>query len=317
MRVLITGADGFVGPYLINHLLAATDLEIVGTVYKYRLQPDPDFESARVQLLRLDLLENEVVDDVLRRYRPDFIVHLAGQAFVPLSWQKPRLTFELNVFTTLNLFQGVIAANLTTKILVVGSGAEYGDVDPQDSPVDEDTPLRPTSPYAASKVAQDMLAWQYHVSQGLHTVRVRPFNHIGPGQSDVFVTSNFAKQIAQIEAGGQPPLLRHGNLEAERDFTDVKDIVRAYWLILNHGQPGKVYNVGSGQAVSIGQILDKLLALASTPIALKADPGRMRPSDTPIFVSDSTRLIQATGWAPNIPLTQTLAGILDHWRERI
>ncbi len=317
MRALITGADGFVGGYLINYLLAETDLEIIGTVYKYGKQPDPDFKSSRVHLERVDLLEKPAIADVLTRFRPEYVFNLAGQAFVPLSWENPRSTFEQNVFIILNLFQGILAANLNTKILVVGSGDEYGAIEAKDLPLDEDTPLRPLSPYAASKVTQDLLAWQYHRSHGLHTVRVRPFNHIGPGQNEIFVTSNFARQVARIEAGKQPPVLRHGNLEAKRDFTDVNDIVRAYWLILNHGQPGEVYNVGSGQAVNIQQILDILLSLAKTPIIVEDDPDRMRPSDIPVFVSDCTRLKQATGWEPHIPLEQTLYDILADWRERI
>lgn len=317
MRALVTGADGFVGGYLINYLLADTDLEIIGTVYKYGKQPDPDFGSERVHLVRLDLLESSTVADVVTRYRPEYIFHLAGQAFVPLSWKNPRSTFEQNVFTLLNLFQGILAAELDTKILVIGSGDEYGAIHPEDLPIDEETRLQPVSPYGTSKVTQDMLAWQYHRGYGLHTVRVRPFNHIGPGQNEVFVTSSFAKQIAEIEAGTHAPVLRHGNLEAKRDFTDVKDIVRAYWLILNHGQPGEVYNVGSGQAVSIQHILDILLSFAETSIIVEADPDRMRPSDTPVFVSDCTRLKQATGWKPKIPLEQTLYDILAYWRERV
>ncbi len=317
MRALVTGADGFVGGYLINYLLAETDLEIIGTVYKYRQLPDPVFDSKRVHLERLDLLEISAVAEVLTHYRPDYIFHLAGQAFVPLSWKNPRSTFEQNVFTLLNVFQSLLAAKLNSKILVVGSGDEYGTIEPADLPINEETRLRPVSPYGASKVTQDLLAWQYYRGHGLHTVRVRPFNHIGPGQNEVFVTSSFAKQVAGIEAGKQPPMLRHGNLETKRDFTDVKDIVRAYWLILNHGQPGEVYNVGSGQAVSIQQILNILLSFAKTPITLEADPDRMRPSDTPVFISDCTRLKQATGWEPQIPLEQTLYDILVDWRERI
>lgn len=317
MRVLVTGADGFVGGYLIRYLLAETDLEVIGTVYSRRKQPDPDFGSSRVRLERLDLLERSVVVDVLTRFRPDYIFSLAGQAFVPLSWKNPQSTFEQNVFIMLNLFQSVLAAKLDPRILVVGSGDEYGAIEPEDLPIDEDTPLRPLSPYGASKVAQDLLAWQYHRSYGLQTVRVRPFNHIGPGQNEIFVTSNFAKQVAEIEAGKQPPVLRHGNLEAKRDFTDVKDIVRAYWLVLTRGQPGEVYNVGSGQEVSIQQILDILLSLARTPIRTEPDPDRMRPSDIPVFVSDYTRLQQATGWEPQIPLERTLHDILADWRERI
>jgi len=315
MRALVTGSAGFVGQHLITYLLQETDLEIIGSVY-YKL-PLPKTDSERVQYEHVDLQDEEAVQSFIARWRPDFIFHLAGQSFVPYSWKNPWLTFDQNVHIQLNLFQAMIKAGLDGRILVVGSGDEYGAIEPEDLPIDEETPLRPVSPYAVSKIAQEMLGWQYHHSHGIHAVRVRPFNHIGPGQREMFVASSFAKQIAEIEAGLRPPVLRHGNLDARRDFTDVRDVVRAYWLLINQGQPGDVYNVGSGRAVSIQQLLDTLLGMSQTPIRTEIDPGRMRPSDIPVIVCDPSKLHRTTGWQAEIPLAQTLADILNEWREKV
>ena len=315
MRALITGTAGFVGRHLVRFLLNETDVEIIGTIY--RRHPQPPIDSPRVQLEQLDLRDEAAVAEIIARWRPDYIFHLAGQSNVPVSWQHPWPTFDQNVHPQLNLFRAVMLADLPARMLVVGSGEEYGAVRPEDVPIHEEVPLRPVSPYAVSKMAQDLLGWQYHRSHGLWTVRVRPFNHIGPGQNEQFVASSFARQIAMIEAGLQEPVLRHGNLQAQRDFTDVRDVVRAYWLILNQGEPGDVYNVGSGRAVSIQRLLDILLGMSRVPIRTEVDPARMRPVDIPVIVSDYSKLERATGWRPRIPLEQTLADILEDWRRKI
>ncbi|MCO6453153.1 MAG: GDP-mannose 4,6-dehydratase [Caldilineales bacterium] len=315
MRALVTGAAGFAGGHLIDYLLAETDLEIIGTIY--RRQPPQPFESKRVRLEQLDLREEAAVAEVLARWQPEFIIHLAAQSFVPISWEHPWATFEQNVRTQINIFRGVLSANFHAKILVVSSGEVYGVIEPEDLPLDEDTPLRPYSPYGVSKVTQDLLGWQYHRSHDLDTVRVRPFNHIGPGQNEMFVTSSFAKQIALIEAGRREGPLFHGNLEAARDFTDVRDIVRAYWAILNQGECGEVYNVGSGRCLSIAEVLNMFIDLAEAPISTAVDPALERPTTIPRIVCDPGRLVAATGWQPAIPIDQTLADILDDWRARI
>ncbi len=315
MRTLVTGAAGFVGGHMIHYLLTDTDQEIVGTIY--RRQPQHAWPKRRVHIEQLDLREESAVAEIITRWHPDFIIHLAGQSFVPVSWKHPWPTFEQNVLTLINILKGVQLTRLNARILVIGSGEEYGEIRPDELPINEDTPLRPTSPYAVSKVAEDLLGWQYHRSHKLHLIRVRPFNHIGPGQNENFVTSSFARQIALIEAGQMPPVLRHGNLSARRDFSDVRDVVQAYWLILQHGQPGAVYNVGSGRGVTIRTILDHYLAQARVTITLEEDPGRMRPADIPTIICDPGRLQQATGWSPRIPLQQTLSDILADWRQRV
>ena len=206
---------------------------------------------------------------------------------------------------------------LDPKIQVAGSSEEYGQVYPDEIPMKETNPLRPLSPYAVSKVAQDLLAYQYHKSYGLRTVRTRGFNHTGPRRGDVFVTSNFAKQIAEIEKGKRPPVLSVGNLDARRDFTDVRDVVRAYWLAAEKGEDGEAYNIGSGKAMAMKEMLDKLLALTKVDVKIQVDPARLRPSDVPILLSDSSKFMTLTGWKPRIPLDRTFKDLLDYWRERV
>jgi GDP-4-dehydro-6-deoxy-D-mannose reductase len=215
----------------------------------------------------------------------------------------------------LNVLEGVARVRPQCRVLVVGSSEEYGLVAPEDVPVDEDTPLRPLNPYALSKVAQDLMGLQYYLTRNLHVVRVRPFNHIGPRQRLGFVAPDFASQIAAAELGQQPPVLEVGNLEARRDFSDVRDVVRAYVLLLTEGEPGEVYNVGAGRSHSIRELLDRLLAMSRVPIEVRQDPGRMRPSDMPDIVCDASRIRERTGWQPTISFEQSLGDVLAYWRQ--
>lgn len=315
MRALITGINGFVGGHLAEHLLAETDWQIVGVAREARLRLEALRE--RVQLHAVDLLDATAVGQLLREVQPDLVFHLAAQAHAPTSFRDPAATLTTNIMMQLNLFEAVRAATLDPTLLIVCTGEEYGAVQPHELPVDEDTPLRPVSPYAVSKVAQDMLAYQYHAAYQLKTIRVRPFNHTGPRQEDRYAPTAFAHQIARIEAGLQPPVVSVGNLAAQRDFTDVRDVVRGYRLAVEHGEPGAVYNLGSGQAVAIQTILDQLIAHSQVAIQVQPDPERMRPADVPLIVCDASRFRQRTGWQPTIPLRQTLGDVLDDYRTRV
>ncbi len=317
VRVLITGIAGFVGSTLANHLLndrrrQSQSLAIHGIIHRadWRIRLLRD----RLRLHKGDMRNPAWVDQIVETVRPDLVFHLAAWSDVRRSWQQPWAAYELNIGCQLNLLEGLRRHAPAARVIVVASSEVYGLIQPADLPIDEDTPLRPNSPYGISKVAQDLMAQQYWFNFGLPTVRVRSFNHIGPGQSDDFVASAFARQIAEIEAGLQEPIVRVGNLEAERDYTDVRDVIRAYWLAVQHGLPGAVYNVGSGTAYPARQLLDILLELSDVDIAVMQDPNRLRPSDVSRSVCDPRRLTKATGWQPTIDLHQSLADILQFWR---
>jgi GDP-4-dehydro-6-deoxy-D-mannose reductase len=217
----------------------------------------------------------------------------------------------------LNLFQAVIKANISPRILIIGSDEEYGHLHPDEIPATEESPLRPINPYGVSKVAQDLMGYQYFVSHGIQCIRVRPFIHIGPRQRDTFVISAFSKQIADAEAGLAPPVILVGNLEGRRDFSDVRDIVKGYHLALTKGQPGEVYNLGSGRTVQIHNMLDALIAESRIPLTVEQDPKRMRPAEAPARVADCSKANRELGWHPEIPLEQSLADVLEYWRSQL
>jgi GDP-4-dehydro-6-deoxy-D-mannose reductase len=263
------------------------------------------------------LLDRPALEELFQAARPDYVFHLAAQAFVPASWQDPWSTLENNIRGQLNVLLATLSAEPPPHVLVVGSAEEYGLVAPDELPVRETNLLRPYSPYAVSKVAQDMLGYQYHASHNLPVVRVRPFHHIGPGQSPAFVASDFAKQIAEAEAGLRELVMYVGNLEARRDFTDVRDMVRAYYLAVTQGEPGEVYNIGAERSYSIREVLDMLLTFSTVPIRVEQDPGRLRPSDVPELLCDCSRFRARTGWRAQIPLERTLEDTLDYWRAHV
>lgn len=271
----------------------------------------------RLRVLEADLGERDAVRAVVEDARPDWIFHLAAQAFVPTAWEDPVGTLVNNIAGQVNLIESVIALGDKPRILLVCSNEEYGMVEPGDIPIKETTPFRPANPYAVSKVAQDMLGYQYWVSHHLHIVRVRPFNHLGPGQSDRFVASSFARQIVEAEMGIRPPSISVGNLDAERDFTDVRDMVRGYYLALLRGQAGDVYNLGSGLAVSIKHLLDLMIAQSRVPLKIEKDPSRERPADVPLVIADCSKFCGLTGWRAEIPLEQSLADLLAFWRDKL
>lgn len=319
MRVLITGYGGFAGGHLAEALLAETAWRLWGTVHPAGTPPEVGV-AAGVEALPVDLRDAAALRGLVDRVAPDLIFHLAGQAFVPQAWADPWGTFETNVRMQINLLEAVAAradGRRDTRVIAVSSNEVYGSVPLEEQPIDEGRPMAPANPYATSKAAQDLVAGQYHRALGLDVVRIRPFNHVGPRQDARFVLPAFARQVAEIEAGLRPPLLAVGNLEAERDFSDVRDIVRGYHLAAVNGRGGEVYNLGSGQPRPIRSLVETLLDLAEVAIEVVTEPGRLRPSDTPVSCCDSGKAQRELGWAPRIPFRQTVAEVLDEWRARV
>jgi GDP-4-dehydro-6-deoxy-D-mannose reductase len=312
VRALVTGIGGFVGRHLLRHLDEQGD-EVLGVGRAAELVALP----ASVRVFGADLVDRPAVDDVLRQARPDAIYHLAAQSSTGESLDDPWATLGNNLRAQLNLLEALVAAGSPARVLVVGSGDEYGRVRPEEVPTDEDVPLRPATPYAVSKVGQDMMGHQYFAQYGLPVVRVRPFNHTGPGQDARFVIPSFASQLAEIEARRRPPVLRVGNLDVCRDFTDVRDMVRAYRLAVCHGTPGEVYNLGRGDCVRIADAVDALLGLCRVAVRVEVDPKLVRPTDVPRQVADTARFRALTGWQPAVDWHDTLHDTLQYWRQRV
>lgn len=317
MRVLITGITGFAGSHLADYILANhPDVKVYGIIrWRSRMENILHLKD-KIGLYEADLKDIVSLKKCLEEIKPDRIFHLAAQSFVPFSWRCPAETFSINAIGQINLFEAILGLNLSPRIQIAGSSEEYGLVNADEIPMKETNPLRPLSPYAVSKVAQDLLAYQYFKSYDLWTVRTRGFNHTGPRRGEVFICSNFSKQIVEIEKGKRKPVIYVGNLEAKRDFTDVRDIVRGYWLCLEKGEKGDVYNIGSGKPYSMKEILDLLLSMSKVNVEVKVDPSRLRPSDVPILMADNTKFTKITGWKPKIPLKQSLRDLLEYWRER-
>jgi GDP-4-dehydro-6-deoxy-D-mannose reductase len=315
VQALITGIGGFAGSHLADYLLAETDWQVVGCVLN---ECDvPDYLRGRVSCQVVDLRDPEAAQRMLDELAPDFIFHLAALAKVADSWRTPWPVLENNILGQLNLLQALVNLDAKPRMMVVGSNEEYGLVRPEELPLTEESPLRPNSPYGVSKVAQDMLGLQYFLSHQLPVIRVRPFNHIGPRQAPGFVAPDFARQIAAAEAGQRPPRMQVGNLDARRDFTDVRDMVRAYYLAVTQGIPGDVYNIGAGRSHSVQELLDALLSYSQVEITVEQDPARLRPSDVPEVRCDATKFRALTGWQPSIPFETTLRDVLDDWRQHV
>jgi GDP-4-dehydro-6-deoxy-D-mannose reductase len=317
LRALITGIAGFAGSHLADYLLGRGDVQVAGISLPADGTRNVQHILARITLCPADLSDSPRVCALCERLQPDLIFHLAAQASVERSWQNPAETLVNNVTAQLNLLQAMVDLQLRCRMLVVGSADEYGLVRAEDLPIDEDTALRPVNPYAVSKIAQDYLGYQYHLSHGLPVVRVRPFGHIGPRQGPGFAVADFARQIARIEASLQEPLLRVGNLSAQRDLTDVRDMVRGYYLALTKGKAGEVYNLGSSRAYVISDVLSRLLEMSQVPVRVEMDTSRLRPSDVPVLISDSRRIKADTGWEPQYDTDVTLREVLDYWRQRV
>jgi GDP-4-dehydro-6-deoxy-D-mannose reductase len=312
MKVLITGITGFAGSHLADYCVERGD-EVHGT-NRWRSNLENIIHlNGKIRLHECDLTDSSAVRSVIREVNPEWVFHLAAQSYVHSSWKEPSYTLNNNITSELNLLEALKGS--TARIQIAGSSEEYGEVDKWNIPISEDAPLNPLSPYAVSKIAQDFLGFQYFKSYGMEIVRTRAFNHTGPRRSKVFATSTFAKQIAEIEKGKEP-IIYVGNLKAKRDFTDVRDMVRGYYLALKKGESGEVYNICSGKTHSMHKILEMLLSFTDRDIEIKQDPERMRPSDVPILLGDSSAFRVQTGWKPEIPIRETLKDLLNYWRER-
>ena len=316
MRVLITGITGFVGSHMAEYALA-NGAEVFGASRWRSRTENIEHLRSRIELIECDLRDLASVRGLLETAEPTHVIHLAAQSFVSASWQMPAETLSTNVFSQVNLLEGIRRLKIPPRILVAGSSEEYGLVYEDELPIRETNPLRPLSPYAVSKVAQDLMGYQYFKSHGLPIIRTRAFNHEGPRRGEVFVTSNFAKQVAEIEAGLREPTIFVGDLKPRRDFSDVRDIVRAYWLLLERGEPGDVYNLCSGRSRSIQQVLDFFLDQSRVKeISVEVDSARLRPSDVMLLEGDASKVRKATGWAVEIPFERTLKDLLAYWRQR-
>jgi GDP-4-dehydro-6-deoxy-D-mannose reductase len=311
VRALITGIGGFVGRHLRQHLEEHGD-SVCGLG-----RPADSLDVAAVRLFTADLTDRAAIDRIVREAEPEAVYHLAAQSSPAESLNDPWATIGNNLLGQINLFEALLAANLRPRVLVIGSSDEYGRVDPSDVPTHEGVALRPLTPYAVSKVGQDMMGYQYFAQHGLPVVRVRPFNHTGPGHDARFVIPSLARQLAQIEAGEREPILRVGNLTVERDFTDARDMVRAYRLALVAGVPGDVYNLGRGHSVRIADMVDELISLCRVPVQTRVDPALLRPTDIPRQEADTRKFTALTGWQPLISWHTTLSDTLDYWRSRV
>lgn len=307
MRALITGVDGFVGYYLAQHLLEQGD-EVYGTTIL------SGYQNPEIKVISMNLLDKEQVNEVIEQIKPDAVYHLAGQSAVGLSWEKPELTMSINVNGTLHLLEAIKNSCKEAKVLIIGSSDQYGPVKVEDCPIKEERPLNPVSPYGVSKMTQEQMAKLYAKSYSMNIVMVRAFNHIGPRQGKNFVVADFASKIAEIERGAEP-VIKVGNLEAYRDFTDVRDIVCGYHLLMMKGHAGEVYNIGSGTPIKIREVLDRLISLSTHEITVEIDESKLRPIDVPLVQCDNSKIKAHTGWNIANDVQLTLKDTLDYWRS--
>lgn len=317
MRVLITGISGFVGSHLAEFAVSR-GAHVIGALRGQSSTRHIAHLQDRMTLVRCDLGEPRSVCSLVEQAQPDFVFHLAAQSFVSGSWQTPAETLYTNAIGQMNLLEAMRRQRARARFLVIGSSEEYGLVERDELPVRETNALRPLSPYAVSKVTQDLMGWQYFKSYGMHIVRARAFNHTGPRCGANLATSSFAKQIAEIEVELRKAVVQVGDLRPARDFSDVRDIVRGYWRLLEDGTPGEVYNLCSGRDWSIERVVQFLLSRSkASHIEVRVDPARLRPSEVPVLQGSADRIRDAVGWYTTIPLEQTLTDLLEYWRERL
>lgn len=312
MKALIIGAGGFVGHHLIDHLRDEGKWSISATKMAYEQLNIED-----IDIFDLDILQQEAIEKLLQEIKPDCIFHLAAQSSVALSWKNPSITIDINIKGAVNVLEAVRTLDYKPRVLLIGSGEEYGWFHQNEIPLKEDNHIRPGNIYAATKACQNLLGKIYADAYDMDIMMVRAFNHIGPGQNPMFVVADFCKQVAEIEANKREPVIYVGNLSAKRDFTDVRDVVRAYTLLIEKGIKGETYNVGSAHAVGVENILQVLLSMSTTEITVKIDKTRFRPVDIPIIEADIGKLQKSTGWQPEFRLEHTIADTLDFWRKTI
>lgn len=312
-KALIVGSAGFVGNYLIDHLYKDLKWSIIATK-----MPNEIINYNNITIYNLNILNINEIFSLLLNEKPDYIFHLAAQSSVSVSWQNPALTVDVNIKGCINIFDSIRKIpEYNPKILIIGSGEEYGHILPNETPVNENNNIRPGNIYAATKACQNMIGKIYANAYDMNIIMVRAFNHIGPKQSPIFVLSDFCKQVAEIEKGIKEPIIYVGNLEAKRDFTDVRDVVKAYSLLIQKGISGETYNIGSGAALSIKEILNKVLVLSNIDIKIYTDKTKFRPIDIPIIEADINKVNKLTGWKPNIDIETTIQETLDYWRNKV
>ena len=307
-KVLVTGVDGFVAGYLSDYLFKS-GYDVYGTTIS------ETYKNDKIKIFKMNLLDAENVSDVIKNISPNMIFHLAGQSAVGLSWQKPVLTIDVNVNGTLNLLEAVRINNINSRILIIGSSDQYGTIKPEDCPIKETQLQNPQSPYGISKKTQEEIGKLYVKAYKMNIIFVRAFNHIGARQGKNFVVHDFASKIVKIEKSAVP-VLKVGNLDTLRDFTDVRDIVRGYLMLLESGKIGESYNIGSGNVIKVKDILKKLINLSSKKIKIEIDKEKFRPVDVPIVQCDNSKIKKDTGWSPEISIDETLKEVLEYWRGK-
>lgn len=317
-KALIIGAAGFVGPYLASACQKNLDADVIGTKLEREELELKALDGHRTDVAVLDIMDGNAVRALLEEKRPEYIFHLAAQSSVAYSWKNPELTIDVNVKGALHLLEALRTLKekdgYNPHVLMVGSSEEYGRPQTEDGRIDENHPVHPVNIYAATKVCQNMLATIYAEAYGLNLVMTRSFNHIGPGQAPTFVVADFCQQVAKIERGEQEPIIRVGNLRAKRDFTDVRDVVNAYTVLIEKGQRGETYNIGTGNPHAIGEILDEVVAQSDVEIKVEVDPRKLRPVDVPIIEPNTEKVRLITSWQPRINTTETIGDMLAKWR---
>lgn len=318
MRILITGITGMVGSHMADYILAKhPSVEVHGLVRWRSPLENIQHIHSKISLHQAELRDLNSLVILLKKIEPDWVFHLAAQSYVRSSFDAPVDTLQTNIIGTTNLLDAVRITGLDSKIHICSSSEVYGQVTEAEIPIKETNPFRPASPYAVSKVGEDMIALQYYLSYGIKTMRTRMFTHTGPRRGDVFAESAFAKQVAEIEAGVRENPMRVGNLNSIRTFADVRDAVRAYWLLLEKCPPGEVYNIGGNRTMTVGQMLDILKSMANCKIEHEVDPALLRPSDVTLQIPDTSKFQAATGWKPQITLEETLKDLLTYHRDRV